>query len=428
MGKAEFTFNGTITPQVFIPIPGVTTYNFVVIGAAGGLGGDGGDGDRGSVSIGGNGGKGAVVTTTYTNITQPINIVIGGQGETGSFYGGSAGGGGLTQVFNAQINIIAGGGAGGGAGGSINGNNGGNGGNSGFQGENGSSSVGGTSGGMGGSITGTGGGNGGSFNSNGNGFNADADIPNIGGGGGGAGINGITGSGSGTGGAGGFGGVNGGGGAYNTQDGVGGGGGAGYGGGGGGGGGTYSLKGDGGGGGGSSIVLLGGQNTLYTTAPYKDLVYGSDDGGAGSGYVLIYWTDIITNICFPAGTPVQTDQGIISIEKIKTNIHTIKGQTIKHITQTTTHDTYLIHFQANSIGYNIPNKPTTMSKDHKILYDGKLVPAFRFLDLTDKVKKINYSGEILYNVLLDDYSLITVNNMKCETLHPQNPVAKLYMK
>jgi hypothetical protein len=430
MGKAEFTFNVTITPQVFIPIPGVTTYNFVVIGAAGGEGGEGGDGDIGRVSIGGDGGKGAVVTTTYTNITQPINIVIGGQGETGCSYGSAGGGGGLTQVFNAELNIIAGGGGGGGSGGNINGNNGGNGGNSGAQGENGSSSVGGSSGGVGGSITGTGGENGGSFNSNGNGFNADADIPNIGGGGGGAGINGITGSGSGMGGAGcGFGGVNGGGGAYYNDPFFmnAGGGGAGY---GGGGGGTYIdyFKGSGGGGGGSSIVLLGGQNTLYTTAPYKDLIYGSDDTGGGSGYVLIYWTDIITNICFPAGTPVQTDQGIISIEKINTNIHTIKGQPIKHITQTTTYNKYLIHFQENSIGYNIPNKPTTMSKEHKILYDGKLVPAFRFLDLTDKVKKINYSGEILYNVLLDVYSLITVNNMECETLHPQNPVAKLYIE
>ena len=338
-----------------------------------------------------------------------------------------------------MINIIAGGGGGGGAGGSVYegiGNNGGKGGNGGAQGENGSSSIGGSSGGEGGSINGTGGGNGGSFNSNGNGFNASADILNTGGGGGGAGINGITGSGGGTSGAGasGLGGVNGGGGGYSTIISpfisVGGGGGAaGY---GGGGGGTFTdnNNGSGGGGGGSSIVLLGGQNTLYTSAPYKNLIYGSEDGGGGHGYVLIYWDDkipIASNICFPAGTPIQTDQGIIPIEKINTNTHTINRQNIKHITQTITYDKYLIHFQPNSIGYTIPNKPTTMSKDHKILYNGNLVPAFRFLDLSDKVTKINYSGELLYNVLLDDYSLITVNNMKCETLHPENAVAKLYM-
>jgi hypothetical protein len=435
MGKAEFTFNGTTTPQVFMPIPGITTYNFVVIGAAGGLGGLGGDGEVGQVSEGGNGGKGAVVTTTYTNITQPISIVIGGAGEVGAVYDGPAGGGGLTQVFNNAINIIAGGGGGGGAGGSNIGNNGGKGGNGGVQGENGSSSVGGSSGGVGGSITGTGGGNGGRFNSNGNGFNASADIVNTGGGGGGAGINGITGSGGGSGkvseegnSIGGSGGVNGGGGGYSTADSPplsygGGGGAAGYGGGGGG----TDNNGGGGGGGGSSIVLLGGQNTLYTSAPYKDLIYGSDDFGRGHGYVLIYWNDIASNICFPSGTPVRTDQGIIPIEKINTDIHTINRQTIKHITQTVTHDKYLIHFQSNSIGHNMPDKPTTMSKDHKILYNGNLVPAFRFLDLTDKVKKIKYSGEILYNVLLHDYSLITVNNMKCETLHPENAVAKLYL-
>jgi len=36
MGKKTFMFNGTITPQTFTPIPGITTYKFVAIGGAGG--------------------------------------------------------------------------------------------------------------------------------------------------------------------------------------------------------------------------------------------------------------------------------------------------------------------------------------------------------------------------------------------------------
>ena len=135
----------------------------------------------------------------------------------------------------------------------------------------------------------------------------------------------------------------------------------------------------------------------------------------------------ISNICFPAGTPIKTDQGLVKIEEINTSIHTINNHSIKHITQTVTLDKYLICFQPNTLGKNIPNKRTVMTKDHKILYNGQLVPAFRFLDLSSEIKKVNYSGEILYNVLLKDkHGVMNVNNLICETLHPENVVAKLY--
>ena len=68
-----------------------------------------------------------------------------------------------------------------------------------------------------------------------------------------------------------------------------------------------------------------------------------------------------------------------------------------------------------------------MSKDHKILYNGKLVEAYRFLDHSEDVKKIKYNGEVLYNVLLDEHNVMNVNNIICETLHPNNVIAKLYI-
>ena len=68
-----------------------------------------------------------------------------------------------------------------------------------------------------------------------------------------------------------------------------------------------------------------------------------------------------------------------------------------------------------------------MTKDHKVLFNGQLVPAFRFLDFSSNVRKVKYSGETLYNVLLDeDYGVMNVNNLICETLHPDNVIAKLY--
>ena len=42
------------------------------------------------------------------------------------------------------------------------------------------------------------------------------------------------------------------------------------------------------------------------------------------------------------------------------------------------------------------------------------------------VKRLKYTGEILYNVLMEKYERIQVNNLICETLHPSNVIAKLY--
>ena len=137
-------------------------------------------------------------------------------------------------------------------------------------------------------------------------------------------------------------------------------------------------------------------------------------------------SDATSNICFPAGTPIQTDQGFINIEKIDTVKHTINQQTIRHITQTVTLDKYLISFGKSSLGRNIPNQTTIMSKDHQIEFESRLVPAYRFLDFSSDVKKVKYSGEILYNILLDTHGRVNVNGLICETLHPENIIAKLY--
>jgi surface protein len=135
---------------------------------------------------------------------------------------------------------------------------------------------------------------------------------------------------------------------------------------------------------------------------------------------------IVSDICFPAGTPIKTDQGVIPIELLAPGQHTIRGQTIEHITQTVTVDKYLIAFLPNALDYKVPNKKTIMSKDHCIIFKGQLVPAYRFLDYSDQVKKVTYSGEVLYNVLLSTHGMIEVNNMKCETLHPANAIAQMY--
>jgi len=132
------------------------------------------------------------------------------------------------------------------------------------------------------------------------------------------------------------------------------------------------------------------------------------------------------NICFPAGTPIQTDQGMIAIEKINPNIHTIQNKPIVDITKTVTADKYLVGFKKNALGLNYPMNNTLMSKEHKLYYQGIMRKAKTFLGNFKNVIKVKYTGEILYNVLMEEHSQMCVNNLICETLHPNNLIAKLY--
>uniref|UniRef100_A0A6C0D950 Hedgehog/Intein (Hint) domain-containing protein n=1 Tax=viral metagenome TaxID=1070528 RepID=A0A6C0D950_9ZZZZ len=134
----------------------------------------------------------------------------------------------------------------------------------------------------------------------------------------------------------------------------------------------------------------------------------------------------ISDICFIAGTPIVTNQGIIPIEKINPKIHTIRNKKIIAITKTISQDDYLVCFEKNSLGPELPNKKTIMSKDHKLFYKGKIAEAKKFLGKFNKVTKITYNGEILYNVLMEDCYKINVNNLTCESLDPDNVIAKLY--
>ena len=135
-----------------------------------------------------------------------------------------------------------------------------------------------------------------------------------------------------------------------------------------------------------------------------------------------------SDICFPAGTKILTDQGIVDIETINPDINTINNKHIVDITKTVSLDKYLVEFEKNALGLNCPTENTRISQKHKIYYNGEMWEAKTFLGKFDKVVKVNYNGEILYNVLMEDHSLMLVNNLVCETLHPDNIIAKLFTK
>jgi len=171
-------------------------------------------------------------------------------------------------------------------------------------------------------------------------------------------------------------------------------------------------------------------STPYAVIYQNGILYGATSGGGSSNKGTLFSYTLtpvpISNICFPAGTLISTDQGEIRIEKIIPFENTINNKNITAITKTISHNTYLVCFDKNALGNNYPNKKTMISKDHKILYKGKMIEAYKFLGHFEKVQKMDYNQEMLYNVLMEKYEKITVNNIICETLHPNNIIAKLY--
>ena len=143
-----------------------------------------------------------------------------------------------------------------------------------------------------------------------------------------------------------------------------------------------------------------------------------------------------SNICFPAGTPIRTDQGNIPIEKINPKVHTIRNKKIEGIVRTKLMDEYLVCFEKNSLGPNVPCERTVMSGNHKVVVNGQMKMAREILNArsmsfgrktnSTTIHPIRYNGQSMYNVLMEDYNVILVNNMVCETLDPDNKMADLH--
>ena len=161
-------------------------------------------------------------------------------------------------------------------------------------------------------------------------------------------------------------------------------------------------------------------------------VLNIEDSGANRYFILARYFGFppypppVVPICFPAGTPVLTDQGNIPIEEINPEVHTIKKKPIIAITQSYMDEDTIVCIEKHSLGINIPNKKTYISNYHGIVYNNKLIPAKQFVGRLRGVHNIKYNKEVLYNVLMEKHYIINVNNMRVETLNPKNIVAKLY--
>ena len=132
-----------------------------------------------------------------------------------------------------------------------------------------------------------------------------------------------------------------------------------------------------------------------------------------------------TPTCFPAGTPVTTDQGLVAIEKLNTDKHTIRGKEIVAITQSRPLQKHIVCFEKDSLSKNVPSQQTLCSMEHKVFYKGEMTKARNLVDLCENVTFVPYTGETLYNVLLKKQDKMMINNLICETLDPKNIMAKI---
>ena len=173
-------------------------------------------------------------------------------------------------------------------------------------------------------------------------------------------------------------------------------------------------------------------------------IKGAVIGGAVSGdsktQVIIYsnvhkdnlsylWQsthNAINPICFPAGTPVVTDQGTTAIEKINCKKQTIRGKKIVAITKTVTMEDTVICIEKDALGKNIPSQQTVISRNHKLLYNKEMIKAKHLVEQVEGVYNKKYNGEVLYNVLLETHNTMMINNLIVETLDPKSIIGKLY--
>ena len=133
------------------------------------------------------------------------------------------------------------------------------------------------------------------------------------------------------------------------------------------------------------------------------------------------------DICFPAGTPVQTDQGEIAIEKL-TSENTIDGVNVVAVVPVYNECDYLVKINKHALGPNYPKKTTLVSRNHRVFVDkkgsDKSVPALALYNGKTVTVVQREIHETIYNVLLPTYSKMRINGLVVETLHPKSVYAR----
>ena len=143
-------------------------------------------------------------------------------------------------------------------------------------------------------------------------------------------------------------------------------------------------------------------------------LWGSSSMGGESGS---------SGICILEGSLIKTDQGIKLIEDLTIN-NTINKLPILDIYRSPATQPFVC-IKKHSLGYNIPNRDTYLSNKH-LLYDRQnnlLTNSENFIDETKIIQANLNKKKYCYHILLPNWSLVTVNNLECESLCCVNNIA-----
>ena len=177
----------------------------------------------------------------------------------------------------------------------------------------------------------------------------------------------------------------------------------------------------------NGFSLIGTFNAFSDIETSANLIY-SETGGLTEqvSFVLNTTEGVFSNICFYENAKVLTDNGYKEIKDISKGMK-IHGKKIEEVTQTCTEEKNIVLMKAGCIMKNMPFEDTRVTKEHKILYKGKMIESKKLVNGKSIVYE-KYNGNILYNILLegDEEGKMIVNGMIVETLSPKNNIAKLY--
>lgn len=170
-------------------------------------------------------------------------------------------------------------------------------------------------------------------------------------------------------------------------------------------------------------VAIGEPFTNSDTGVTRVLQWDRNNQGF-TQYIYEVVPELVADVCFPKGTPIETDQGPVDIDLIDPKVHTMnQGDRIVAVTRTLSHDPWLVRIPKGLLGNGLPTRDTIISNNHKVMHKGR---ATRAIDLTGVSKTPYNPGETLYNVLLEYHSGMVVNGLLVETLDPDDIVAQVF--
>jgi hypothetical protein len=113
----------------------------------------------------------------------------------------------------------------------------------------------------------------------------------------------------------------------------------------------------------------------------------------------------------------------VKIEEINTTLHTISGEQIIGLVESTGDMPCLAYIKQGLISPGVPDRDTYCSVWHKILFNGEMMEA----QVVPGSQPYSYSKQTLYNILMEKHSTMKVNNMVVETLHPESTAAEIFL-